>query len=224
MDKYFHPRLYNGYNYLPMLGFKLNHVRKRAPRSTGIVYSRAIVVWYSWIGFHHRHHHHYHHYHHHHHHHHHYHHHHHHHHPSLIYTWIIPYMCSWGVGPVYHSKLSCRSHLSRFSSGGHGHDELSFWTSANHRYVLHGRAIWVGGCGLPLPDRQSASSPGETMKYNPTRHITALQQVIRGFDPHCDVISDAKAWNTSRWWSQTWDTCLYFMLFNPPDARIGTEH
>ena len=32
MDKYFHPILYNGYNYLSMLGLKLNHVNKSDQR------------------------------------------------------------------------------------------------------------------------------------------------------------------------------------------------
>ena len=32
MDKYFHPTLYNGCDYLPVLGLKLNHVGKRGPR------------------------------------------------------------------------------------------------------------------------------------------------------------------------------------------------
>ena len=31
MDKWFHPTLYNGCNYLSMLGLKLNHVSKRGP-------------------------------------------------------------------------------------------------------------------------------------------------------------------------------------------------
>ena len=31
MDKLFHPTLYNGCNYLSMLGLKLNHVSKRGP-------------------------------------------------------------------------------------------------------------------------------------------------------------------------------------------------
>ena len=116
--------------------------------------------------------------------------------------------------------------------------ELKFWTSANHRYVLHGRAIWVSGCGLPLPDRQAASSSGEDCHYQivklhpfqerqwniiPLDHIRV--QATRGSDPHCDVTSDAKTWNTSRWsWSQTWDTCLYFAAFKPSEVRIGTEH
>ena len=33
MDKLFHPILYNGCNYLSMLGLKLNHVKKRGPSS-----------------------------------------------------------------------------------------------------------------------------------------------------------------------------------------------
>ena len=32
MDKWLHPILYNGCDYLSMLGFKLNHVSKRCPR------------------------------------------------------------------------------------------------------------------------------------------------------------------------------------------------
>ena len=76
------------------------------------------------------------------------------------------------VGPVwqhflvYHSKggtqftpalcSPCRSFLSRFSKGVHVHDVLWDWiswlSSTNHRYVLHGRAIWVGECRVPLPD------------------------------------------------------------------------
>ena len=34
MDKWFHPILYYGCNYLSMLGLKLNHVSKRGPRSS----------------------------------------------------------------------------------------------------------------------------------------------------------------------------------------------
>ena len=34
MDKWFHPTVYNGCDYLSMLGLKLNHVSKRGPRST----------------------------------------------------------------------------------------------------------------------------------------------------------------------------------------------
>ena len=33
MDKTFHPTLFNGFNYLSMLGLKLNQVRKRGPRT-----------------------------------------------------------------------------------------------------------------------------------------------------------------------------------------------
>ena len=33
MDKLFHPTLYNGCNYIYMLGLKLNHVNKRGPRN-----------------------------------------------------------------------------------------------------------------------------------------------------------------------------------------------
>ena len=33
MDKWFHPTLYNGRNYLSMLGLKLKHVSKRGPRA-----------------------------------------------------------------------------------------------------------------------------------------------------------------------------------------------
>ena len=29
----------------------------------------------------------------------------------------------------------------------------------DHCYALHGCVIWVSGCGVPLPDRQSASPP-----------------------------------------------------------------
>ena len=35
-------------------------------------------------------------------------------------------------------------------------DWVSGLSSTNHRYVLHGRAIWVGGCRVPLPAHQAA--------------------------------------------------------------------
>ena len=43
-DKQFHPTLYNGCNYLSMLGLKLNHVSKRAPSIFGHQWFRVIYV------------------------------------------------------------------------------------------------------------------------------------------------------------------------------------
>ena len=37
MDKYFHPTLYQTYDYLSMLGLRLYHVSKGAPRLIGIL-------------------------------------------------------------------------------------------------------------------------------------------------------------------------------------------
>ena len=37
MDKEFHPTLYNGCNYLSMLGLKLNLISKRRPRTSGTI-------------------------------------------------------------------------------------------------------------------------------------------------------------------------------------------
>ena len=45
MDKKFHPTVYDGCNYLPMLGLKINHVSKRGPWGSiiGHPYSRLFI-------------------------------------------------------------------------------------------------------------------------------------------------------------------------------------
>ena len=45
MDKLFHPILYNGYNYLSMLGLKLNHVSKRGHRKLHVILLNS----FSWL-------------------------------------------------------------------------------------------------------------------------------------------------------------------------------
>ena len=52
---------------------------------------------------------------------------------------------------------------------GSGHDLLWDWASGlpsnNHHYVLHGHAIWVSGCRVPLLDCQAASSPRDPASW-----------------------------------------------------------
>ena len=46
MDKYFHPTLYNGCNYLSMLGLKLIHVRKRGHRPHwAVIHQCTMLSW-----------------------------------------------------------------------------------------------------------------------------------------------------------------------------------
>ena len=42
MDEWFHPTVYNGCNYLSMLGLKLNHVSKRGSRYNNITCTKSI--------------------------------------------------------------------------------------------------------------------------------------------------------------------------------------
>ena len=44
MEKWFHPTLYNGCNYLSVLGLKLYHVRKRGPRRAKLDKGNCAVV------------------------------------------------------------------------------------------------------------------------------------------------------------------------------------
>ena len=46
MDQWFHTTLYNGYNYLSMLGLTLNHVSKSGPRWLYSISHLKLVLWY----------------------------------------------------------------------------------------------------------------------------------------------------------------------------------
>ena len=61
--------------------------------------------------------------------------------------------------------------------------------------------------------------------------IAAARKVDGGRDRHRDVINDALLslyiyiyLYISRWWHQTWDRCIYFMLISQPDERVGNEN
>ena len=76
------------------------------------------------------------------------------------------------MGGSQLDPVLCSQHwslLSRFSWGSHGHDLLWDWdfelSLTNHCYVLHGRAIWVSRCGVPLPDHHAASSPRDPASW-----------------------------------------------------------
>ena len=45
MDKWFHSTLYNGCNYLSMLGLKLNHVSKRGPWWLCVKSPKKVLTW-----------------------------------------------------------------------------------------------------------------------------------------------------------------------------------
>ena len=48
IDEYFHLTLYNGWNYLSMLGLKLNHVSKRVPGV--LIWGPAYEICHLWAG------------------------------------------------------------------------------------------------------------------------------------------------------------------------------
>ena len=50
MDKSFHPMHYNGCNYLSMLGLKLNHVSKRGPRWSVMLWQQPVFFFKNWCG------------------------------------------------------------------------------------------------------------------------------------------------------------------------------
>ena len=99
----------------------------------------------------------------------------------------------WQHFLVYHTKLSsrmsgsqldpvlgspCRSLLSRFTQGGHGHELLWDWVSGIystiHRPILHCRAIWVDGCRVPL----------QIIKLHPLQEILRANLVLGGDAAH----------------------------------------
>ena len=59
-------------------------------------------------------------------------------------------------------------------------DWASELSSTNHNYILHGHAIWVGGCGVPLLDCQAASSPKDPASWlgDDTAHAVNHSSVI----------------------------------------------
>ena len=50
--------------------------------------------------------------------------------------------------------------------------------------------------------------------------LGAARKVDGVRDRHCDVLPHY----TSRWWRQTWDTCLYLTVVSQSEARVITEH
>ena len=96
----------------------------------------------------------------------------------------------------------CRSLLSRFSYGATNSSGLSFWTFFNHNYVLHSRAISVGGCRVSLPDRQAASSPRDPVSWlGPLciQRITRHRGLYQTYEAHWAPAQLSGPWFCSCW-------------------------